>query len=257
VIKQYPPPVTPQAPVLVACAHGTRSASGRRAIARTRLDVAALRPGLEVVAAYVDVQKPQLRDVVRRLSDAGRSCVVVPLLLACGYHVRVDVTQAVAEGRGLAVEAPALGPDPALVDVLVDRLAEVGSGDGTTPGNDDAALVLGAAGSSDPDAVADVEQVAADLAARIGRPVTTGYLSAAAPTLADAVAAARTGGRPVTTVTFLLSPGFFADRLAEAGADRATAPLAPHPRLAELVLRRYDDAVASFPGRVSPRLPRS
>lgn len=250
--------MTPAAPVLVACSHGTRSAAGRRAMARLRLDVAALRPGLEVATAYVDVQKPLLRDVVGRLADAGRSCVVVPLLLASGYHVRVDVAQAVAQGRGLAVEAPPLGPDPALVDVLVDRLAEVGRRNDITPGNDGAALVLGAAGSSDPDAVADVEQVAADLAARIGRPVTTGYLSAAAPPLAEAVAAARTGGRSVTTVTFLLSPGFFADRIAEAGADRATAPMAPHPRLAELVLRRYDDAVMSAPGRVSPpRRPRS
>jgi sirohydrochlorin ferrochelatase len=242
--------VTTAAPVLVACSHGTRSAAGRRAIARLRLDVAALRPGLEVAAAYVDVQKPLVRDVVRRLSDAGRSCVVVPLLLACGYHVRVDVAQAVAEGRGLAVEAPALGPDPALVDVLVDRLAQAWAGDGTGPG--DSTLVLGAAGSSDPDAVADVEQVAADLAARIGRRVTTGYLSAATPALPQAVEAARDGGRPVTTVTFLLSPGFFADRIADAGADRATAPLAPHPRLAELVLRRYDEALA-VSGRVSRR----
>jgi sirohydrochlorin ferrochelatase len=232
------PAVTQDAPVLVACAHGTRSATGRRAMAQLRLDVAALRPGLRVVPASVDVQKPALTDVVRRLTRAGTSCVVVPMLLAAGYHVRVDVREAVAAGSGRALAAPALGPDPALIDVLADRLAEA------APGPDDT-IVLGAAGSSDPHAVADVEQVAAELAARVRRPVTVGYLSAASPTVTDAVASARGGGRPVTLVTFLLSPGFFADKLAGAGADRVTAALAPHPRLAELVLRRYDEALSA------------
>src|SRR5690242_17688310 len=152
---RLPPPVDRRppgrgrmsAPVLVACGHGTRGPAGRRTLAQLRLDVAALRPGLDVVAASVDVQKPALPDVVRRLTGERRRCVVVPLLLAAGYHVRVDVTEAVADGDGLAVAARALGPDPALVDVLAERLAESGAGD-------DDALVLGAAGSSDPAAVA-------------------------------------------------------------------------------------------------------
>jgi sirohydrochlorin ferrochelatase len=226
------------APVLVACGHGTRGPAGRRALARLRLDVAARRPGLQVLTASVDVQKPALPDVVARLTRAGRRCVVVPLLLAAGYHVRVDVAEAVAAGRGLALASAALGPDPALVDVLVERLEQCGLGAGD-------ALVLGAAGSSDPAAVADVAQVAADLAARLRRPVPTGYLSAAAPTVPDAVRAARAGGRPVTLATFLLSPGHFADLMAAAGADRTSAPLAPHPALADLVLRRYDEALAA------------
>ena len=224
-------------PVLVACGHGTRGAAGRRAMAQLRQDVAALRPGLQVLPASVDVQKPALPAVVAQLAAAGRRCVVVPLLLAAGYHVRVDVAQAVASAGGLAVGARALGPDPALLAVLEARLAECGA----QPGD---ALVLGAAGSTDPAAVADVRQVAAELGARRGVPVTAGFLAAAAPTVEDAVAGARAPGRPVTVVTFLLSPGFFADRMAASGADRVSAPLAPHPALADLVLRRYDDAVA-------------
>ena len=225
-----------EAPVLIAVGHGTRGSAGRRALARLRLDVGALRPGLRVAAASVDVQKPALDATVRRLTGRGDRVVVVPLLLAAGYHVRVDVADAVAAGGGLAVAAAALGPDPALVDVLLERLAAAGM-------QPDDAVVLGAAGSSDPSAVADVEQVAADLAARLGRPVTAGYLSAAAPTVEDAVRAARAGGRPVALATFLLSPGFFADRMLATGADRVSAPLAPHPALARLVLRRYDDAL--------------
>jgi sirohydrochlorin ferrochelatase len=230
------------APVLVACGHGTRSAAGRRALARLRLDVGALRPGLQVAAASVDVQKPALPDVVRRITGHGRRCVVVPLLLAAGYHVRVDVADTVAAGGGLAVAAAALGPDPVLVDVLADRLAECG----TRPGD---ALVLGAAGSTDPAAVADVEQVAADLSTRLGRAVAAGYLAAASPTVEDAVRRARHDGRRVALATFLLSPGLFTDRMAACGADRVSGPLAPHPALARLVLRRYDEVAERRPAR--------
>lgn len=224
-------------PVLIACGHGTRGSAGRRALARLRLDVGALRPGLSVAAASIDVQRPALPEVVARLTGAGRRCVVVPLLLAAGYHVRVDVADAVAAGHGLAIGAPALGPDPVLIDLLAERLAECG----LRPRD---AVVLGAAGSTDPAAVADVRQVGAELADRLGRPVTPGYLAAASPSVEEAVLAARDGGRPVALATFLLSPGFFAELMVRAGADRVSAPLAPHPALARLVLRRYDQAVA-------------
>jgi sirohydrochlorin ferrochelatase len=239
------------APVLVGCGHGTRDAGGRGAVARLRLDVAASRPGLEVVAASIDVQRPALPDVVTRLVQAGRRCVVVPLLLSAGYHVRTDVVRAVAASGGLAVAAAALGPDDVLADVLVERLAQAhrpaagpatghaAAGGETDP---DEAVVLAAAGSSDDRAVAAVEAVAALVAQRIAAPVTAAYLSAAEPSVADAVAAFRAEGRRVALATYLLSGGVFADRLARLGADRVTAPLAPHPLLAGLVLRRYDEA---------------
>lgn len=238
------PPADP--PVLVACAHGTRDPAGRRAVARLRLGVAAARPGLDVLAANVDVQKPMLDDVVARVVGAGRRCIVVPLLLAAGYHVAVDVARAVALAPDAVAAAEALGPDDALVDVLVERLAEAGAAPS-------AAVVLGAAGSSDPRAVADVEAVAAALARRRGTPVAAGYLSAATPTVAAVLdryraQAATTGPAEVAVATYLLAPGFFADRLARlADGLPVSAPLAPHPRLAELVLRRYDAATAHLP----------
>jgi sirohydrochlorin ferrochelatase len=230
-------------PVLVGCGHGTRDAAGRRLLARLRLDVAALRPGLRVVAASVDVQKPALPDVVARLAADGTRCVVVPLLLSAGYHVHTDVAQAVVASGGLAVAAGALGPDAALVDVLLDRLRDKGFDPSAPSGR----VVLAAAGSSDARALADVEAVAAGLAERAGAPVTPAYLSAADPKAADAVAAARAAGGPVWVASYLLSPGFFADRLARLAGDDVvvTGPLAPHPALAPLALRRYDAARAT------------
>lgn len=228
----------PIGPVLVACGHGTRDPGGRRALAQLRLAVADLLPGLEVVTASVDVQKPALADVVPRLSATGRRCVVVPLLLSAGYHVHVDVAEAVAASRGAAVAAAPLGPDPALADVLTDRLAEAAVAA-------DALVVLAAAGSSDSRALADVEAVATDLAGRRGSPVIPAYLSAASPGVAEAVAdlRARHPSRKVAVATYLLAPGVFTRRLAAVGADVVTAPLAPHPLLAELVLRRYLEAL--------------
>jgi sirohydrochlorin ferrochelatase len=224
-------------PALVACAHGTRAPAGRRTMALLRLDVARARPGLDVVAAHLDVHKPALDDVVHRLATARRPMVVVPLLLSSGYHVRVDIGRAAEKAAGFAVPAAALGPEPVLLDVLQQRLAECGA-------RPDDAIVMAAAGSSDPRATADVEQVASWLGEARGVPVTPAYLAAASPTVPDAVAAARRAypGRGVTIATYLLAPGLFSARLDAAGADRVAAPLAPHPSLAGLVLRRFDEA---------------
>jgi len=221
-------------PVLVGCAHGTRDPAGRRAAARLRLDVAALRPGLTVLAASVDVQRPALPQVLARVAAAGRRAVVVPLLLSAGYHVHTDVKAAVAAVPG-CVAAAALGPDADLVTLLGERLREAGAPDG-------APVVLAAAGSSDVRAVADVERVAEALAGLRGAEVTPAYLSAARPRVEDVV------GPGAVVAGYLLSPGFFADRLDRvargAGAVVVSGPLAPHPLLASLVLRRYDEALS-------------
>ena len=237
-------------PVLVACAHGTRNPTGRRLVAELALAARALRPGLVTTAAFVDVQPPTVVDVVAELSAAGRSVVVVPLLLSGGYHVHVDIAGAVA-GSGAAVAARPLGPDPRLADVLRDRLVEAGAdaGDPVT------AVVLAAAGSSDPRAVADVEDTADLLQRQWAGPVTTGYGSAARPAVLAAVTAARRGGAErVVVASYLLAPGHFHDKLADSGADAVTAPLLPDGRIAAVLLDRYDAARTAVPageGRTS------
>ncbi|MDP9433743.1 MAG: sirohydrochlorin chelatase [Actinomycetota bacterium] len=228
------------APVLVACAHGTRNATGRRLIAELALAARDLRPGLVTTAAFVDVQPPTVVDVVAQLSSAGRPAVVVPLLLSGGYHVHVDIAGAVA-GADSAVAARPLGPDPRLVEVLRNRLADadVDADDAGT------AVVLAAAGSSDPRSVADVEGTAQLLQSGWGGgPVTTGYGSAARPTVPGAVEAARrAGAERVVIAAYLLAPGHFHDKLATAGADAVTAPLLPDAGIATVLLDRYDAAV--------------
>jgi sirohydrochlorin ferrochelatase len=228
-------------PVLVACAHGTRNPTGRRLIAELALAARDLRPGLVTTAAFVDVQPPTVVDVVGQLSASGRPAVVVPLLLSGGYHVHVDIAGAVA-ASDTTVAARPLGPDPRLVAVLRDRLVEAG-GDPADPGT---AVVLAAAGSSDPRSVADVDATADLLQRSWAGPVTTGYGSAAQPPVPEAVAAARAAGAErVVIAAYLLAPGHFHDKLAGAGADLVTAPLLPDQRIAAVLLDRYDAALGA------------
>lgn len=244
----------PGMPVLIGCSHGTDSPDGQASVRALLADVRAQRPDVDVLETYVDVQYPQVSDVVSGVVDPGapfagevgvepRDAVVVPLLLSAGFHVYVDVTEAVAD-RGLetgnAVRSGALGPDPRLVDILVARLNTVD----VAPGD---AVVIGAAGSSDTRAVEAVEAVAAGLRERIDAPVSIGYGSKAAPSVPEAVAAARAAGAErVVIAAYLLAPGVFLDRLAGAGADVVTAALAPDPLLTAVVLDRYAEGVASL-----------
>lgn len=229
--------------MLVACAHGTRNPTGRRLIAELALAARSLRPGLTTTAAFVDVQPPTVVDVVADLSSAGCAAVVVPLLLSGGYHVHVDIAGAVAVAPGTVAGRP-LGPDPRLVEVLHDRLLASGA----DPQDPLTAVVVAAAGSSDTRAVADVEATSDLLQRTWAGPVTTGYGSAAQPTVPDAVLAARrAGAERVVVASYLLAPGHFHDKLAGAGADAVTAPLLPDERIAAVLLDRYDAAVAAGP----------
>lgn len=227
--------MTSEAPVLVATAHGTSSPAGRAAIEALVAAVAARRPDVRVLAAYVDVQQPEPAVVLASLGGA-RQGRLVPLLLSAGYHVYVDLTEAADAVPGTTV-APALGPDHRLAELLRRRLVAAGL-------RDDDVVVLGAAGSSQPSAVEDCHTVAGSLSRLLDRPVTAAFLSAAEPKLSDAVAAQAVPGRRVVVATYLLAPGYFADLAAASGADVVTLPLLlpdePVPdELVDIVVERY------------------
>ncbi|WP_136709404.1 CbiX/SirB N-terminal domain-containing protein [Agromyces sp. H66] len=228
---------------LVAASHGTSSAAGRAAVAALVAEVRRAAPDLVVEDAFVDVQQPDVASVLGSLAS-GHDPVIVPLLLSAGHHVHVDLAREAAGASGPTLLGAALGPDDRLVEVLCARLAEAGL-------RGDDRVVLAAAGSSDPRAVADCRDVGRRLAARLGRPVAVGFLSAARPALADAIARTR-ATHPVSRVvvaSYLLAPGYFHDLAVAAGANITTAPLlrpdAPTPAaLVELVLDRFAAARA-------------
>jgi len=228
--------VSASAPVLVACAHGTRSAAGQAVVRSIVEGVRSLAPELDVREAFVDIEEPEVGAAVADAVAGGRAAVVVPLLLSTGFHVRHDIAAAVM-GHD-AVSGDPMGPDERLVDILAERLAEAGA----APQD---AVVLAAAGSSDPLALEAVAQVAAGLQARRPGPVTVGYGAAATPTIAEAVEAARgAGAARVVVASYLLAPGHFHATVERAGGDVVTTPLGPHPLLAEIALDRYREATA-------------
>ncbi len=219
---------------LLAVAHGTREPAGVATIEALVEAVRRRRPALTVSVAYVEIVPPSIETALAAMTGP---VVVLPLLLASGYHDKVDLPRAVRAVRPDARLARVLGPDPLLAEALLDRLREAG----WRPGE---AVVLGAAGSSDPGATATVDVQAGMLADRTGGPVVAAYASAARPEVGEAVRDGRHAGADrVAIASYLLAPGFFADRLAAAGADLVSAPLGVHDAVVRLVLARYYEAV--------------
>lgn len=230
-------------PTLVLAAHGTRDPAGPPVLDALATAVADA-GGVATRVAYVDVIAPTVADV---LAAVAGPVVVVPAFLGAGYHVRVDLpAQVDACGRADVTVAPFLGADERLLTAVADRLGEAGW-------RRTDAVVLAAAGSSDARALADVDAVARALPTHLGVPVSVGYAATATPTVRDAVAAARTcGASRVALASWLLAPGLFQRRLADAGADVVAAPLGAHPAVVAAVLDRYRSAGLSR-GATPPR----
>jgi sirohydrochlorin ferrochelatase len=227
-------------PTLIAAAHGTRDGRDRPVVEALLDRVRALRPELQVRAAYLQFAAPSVSSA---LVQSRGNAVVVPLLLSSGYHLRADLPAAVYTARAAVGSrasfglAPALGPHELLVDALLGRLHAAGWRPGTP-------IVLAAAGSTEPRATVDVRQTLRLLALRTRVQVAVGFAAGASPTVAQSVARLRRGGAgAVAVASYLIARGQFHDLAVASGADVVADPLADHPSLAQLVLHRYDAAV--------------
>jgi len=235
------------APALVALAHGSRDPRSAATIKALVDEVKAMRPDLKIETAFLELSKPSFQTVVDRLVKAGHDeIVVVPLLLTEAYHAKVDVPSAVAEAQarheGLQIRASRiLGLEPQFLEVLDVRMREALR---CARVRELDALVLAAAGSSDPLANQAVARLARVWAARHKLPVTAAFASSSPPATGEAVRAFRAQGRRhIAVASLFLAPGFLPDRAAElaveAGAVAVSAPLGAHPELARAVLARY------------------
>ena len=235
------------APALITLAHGSRDPRSAATISALVAETRKLRPDLRIEPAFLELSRPSLGKVVDKLVRAGfEEIVVVPLLLSDAYHARVDVPNAVAEALDRHADlqirvTDILGLEPTFLDVLDRRLrdalrqARVRELD---------ALVLAAAGSSDPLANQAVGRLARVWGARHKLPVTAAFASAAPPATGEAVRAFRAEGRRhVAVASMFLAPGFLPDRATElaleAGAVAVSEPLGADPELARTILARY------------------
>lgn len=198
-----------------------------------------------VHVGFVDVLGPTPSEILSNATVAAEPAVVVPAFLSRGYHVRTDLPTHVAASRHPDVTVtPALGPSAQLARIVVGQMRE----SGWRPGD---SVVLAAAGTSDRPARADLRTTAMLVSALTGSPVELAFAATGEPTVAEAVAQARSrsAGR-VVVASYLLAEGLFQERLRNSGADIVSRPLGAHPALARLIAGRFQAARACAP--VSP-----
>ncbi|GJF11338.1 cobalamin biosynthesis protein CbiX [Mycolicibacterium cyprinidarum] len=213
-------------------AHGTRKQRGVSLIGDLAGQVSDA-VGRPVRVAFVDVLGPTPRELLGATLD--QPTVLVPAFLARGYHVSDDIPAHVqASGHRDVTSTRALGPDPQLIRVLVDRLVESGW-------RPEDSVLLAAAGTSDPAAMRDLHTTATWLSATIGSRVELAFAATGEPKVADAVLSmrARSGGKRVVVASYLLSEGLFQDRLRDSGADLVTDPLGTHSGVTRLIASRF------------------
>jgi len=247
--------VTP--PPLLLAAHGTTDQAGVDAFAALtkRVGQLAAADGTRVAGGFIELSEPPLGEAATGLAAASSGPIVaVPLMLSAAGHAKGDIPAALARERtrhpGLTwTYARPLGPHPALLELLADRIAAV-SGPGAP------AVLLVGRGSTDPDANADVVKTARLLWEGRDYPLAeTAFVSLARPDVAEGLERCRLlGARRIVVARYFLFPGVLPDRVAEQAAAYAAA----HPELdirytdvlgdcdeiAALVYERYHEALA-------------
>jgi sirohydrochlorin cobaltochelatase len=251
----------PAPPWLLLVAHGSGDPAAAVAHAGLVDRVRAAAPGLGVTLCHVDHTEPSLAAALAECAagagpDAGglgrvldrhgpggheaarhgaaphREVVAVPLLLSAAAHAKSDIPGALQAAAwrypGLRVRyAAVLGPHPLLLDALAMRLRQAGV-------ERDAAVVLAAAGSADPDANAEVARVARLLWEwRGGGPVEPAFASATVPTVAEAVdRLRRLGHERIAVASYFLAPGRLPATVRAAARPTAARPTAARPTAA-------------------------
>ncbi|MET9291476.1 sirohydrochlorin chelatase [Streptomyces sp. NPDC003077] len=245
------PPVRPS-PALLVVAHGSRDPRHAATVSALAAHVRAERPDVRVEVGYLDFNAPSVPHALERLAaDGVREVVALPLLLTRAFHAKSDIPavlrEAAARLPGLAVrQAEVLGPSPLLTAALERRLYEAGlrPGDHRSTG-----VVLASAGSSDPEAIAVIAEIAREWRrTRRWYAVRPAFASASLPRTEDAVRALRADGAArVAVAPYVIAPGFLPDRIArgarEAGADVLADALGACPEVVRVLVERYEGAV--------------
>lgn len=235
------------APALIALAHGSRDPRSAQTIRALVAEARRLRPDLAIQAAFLDHNAPGFTRIVQSLVDRGHDeIVIVPLLLTKAYHATSDVPAAVAaaaaQHRSLRIRTTAiLGVESCFLSVLDERLRRALAAARVRELD---ALVLAAAGASDPLALQTIARLTRQWGSHHHLPAVAAYASSTPPAPGEAVRSFRAQGRRhVAVASLFLAPGLLHDRVTElaleAGAVAVAEPLGAHPELARTVLARY------------------
>ena len=232
---------------LLLVAHGSRDPRFADTARRVRHAVARRLPGTDVRLSFLDLDEPLVAD---ELAEMRGRVVVVPLLLAPGYHSGIDLPEIVASTRapGDVVITSVIGTT-SLSAALADRLEQAGLAvsDG---------LLVTAVGSTNPAAALVVRRRAVELSTRLHRPVDVVFatrLGTGETALRTAIRRLRgAGAGRIALSPYFLSAGLLTERV-ETALDRlapgalVAGPLGAHPDVIEAIADRYTTAVAGSP----------
>jgi sirohydrochlorin ferrochelatase len=226
---------------LVGLAHGSRDPRASSATQELLTAVAALRPGLIAVPAYLDLAEPTLTETLSHLKVP--EVIVVPLLFTDAYHAGIDTPDAIRLASGLSGtrvrRAGILGMGAEVLTSLAVRAVEAGIGDQD-------AIVLAAVGSSSATANTAVAELAQRWQDERSAPVRAAFATAGEPKVAAALAALAQTGRRVGVSPLFAAPGLLLSAIARDAAQFDAPVAAPlGTALAPLVLARYDDVARS------------
>ncbi|MFF9201171.1 sirohydrochlorin chelatase [Streptomyces sp. NPDC014986] len=240
-------------PVLLVIAHGSRDPRHAATVHALVRRVRSLRPGLRVETGFLDFDVPSVRQVLEALAAEGvRDVVALPLLLTRAFHAKADIPAVLAEAppRLRIRQAEVLGPSPLLLAALERRLYEAGL---TPADKSSTGVVLASAGSTDPEAIAVIADIAREWRHTGWCAVRPAFASASLPRTGQAVRELRAlGCARVAVAPYVLAPGFLPDRIARgaAEADVLADVLGPAPEVARVLLERYDRARLPLPAAV-------
>lgn len=188
---------------VVVVGHGTADPVGAEETRQVAALVAGLLPEVPVELGFLEVIGPSIGVALERLAERGCGEVVAaPLLLFTAGHARRDVPEAVRDGAakaGLVVrQSEALGCHPAMLALARQRRQQAVERLEPMPAEDTVLLMIGR-GSSDPTAHRQLHDFALATCPAESEPPTQarielGFVAAARPTLAEAVANAAGGG---------------------------------------------------------------
>ncbi|MET8471369.1 sirohydrochlorin chelatase [Streptomyces sp. NPDC006422] len=232
-------------PVLLVIAHGSRDPRHAATVHALVGEVRAQNPGVRVETAFLDFNIPSVHGVLESLAaDGVRDVIALPLLLTRAFHAKTDIPAVLREAPpGLRIrQADVLGPDPLLVTALERRLYEAGltPADKPTTG-----VVLASAGSSDPEAIAVIAEIAREWRHTGWCAVRPAFASASLPRTEDAVRELRAlGCSRVAVAPYVLAPGRLPDRIAKGASDADVLAnvLGAAPEVARVLMSRYEAA---------------
>lgn len=225
-------------PTLLLVAHGSRDPRFGDTARRVRRAVAQRLSGVEVALSFLDLDEPSVADAVDGMTD---ECVVVPLLLAPGYHSEIDLPAIVDAHARHRVRCSDVVGRSNLTGALADRLREAGVAEPD-------GIIVTAVGSTNPTADVVVRRRAIELSTMLHRPVEVVYatrLGAGNIALRDAIRRLRSAGAERMAVSpYFLSAGLLTDRVEDAldtlsPSSLVAGPIGTHVALIDAVVDAY------------------